>query len=95
MLPSERATEIVAQRGETYGHPADVYAVSERMYSALAPHVRKRQIPGEETALHLICHKIARELVGRHADDNLDDVCGYVNVWAMCLEREQATREGS
>lgn len=81
MLPSERATEVVKARGMVYGHPSVVYEVAEAMYQPIAEYLRGK--PGEGTAVFQICIKIARECVGQHSDDNLIDICGYTNVWAM------------
>jgi hypothetical protein len=86
MLPSEKATELVKDRQETYGHPSDVYSLwSQLIYAATGT-----QFSVEECAVILILLKLAREMTGHYPSnytDNVDDIAGYANVLAMVKER--------
>lgn len=90
--PSERATEIVKQRGEQYGSPTPIAATTAELWNAWLG------VEGTDEVIHTIepldvemmmaLHKIARQR-HRHQDDNLTDICGYINVYdKVRLEEE-------
>lgn len=84
MLPSERATEVVKERGKTYGSPSPIAVTTSLLWNGWL------YIDGTEEVIHPISptdvemmmalHKIARERHS-HVDDNLTDICGYINVY--------------
>lgn len=85
-LPSEEATEVVKNRREVYGHPADVYTVWAKL---IAPIIGQELTP-MEASMMLLLLKVAREINARYPGDygdNLIDICGYANVLKMVKEK--------
>lgn len=86
MLPSEAASEIVANRRGVYGHPAEVYAIWAKMIEPILG----VPVSVEQAAMLLILLKCAREHNAQYPAtyrDNLDDIAGYANVLFMVKER--------
>jgi len=78
-LPSEAATEIVANRQGVYGHPGQVYGI----WAKLIEPIIGRRPSTEECSMMLILLKCAREINSNYPldyRDNVDDVAGYANV---------------
>jgi hypothetical protein len=74
--PCEQALHVVhGARREAYGDAAQ----SLRTIADLWGPILKKHVTNEEVALCMIQLKIAREL-NKHQDDNLTDICGYVEV---------------
>lgn len=89
-LPSEEATDIVADRQGVYGSPAEVYSVWAQL---IAPIIGQVPTP-EECSMMLILLKCAREInKGYPLDyrDNVDDIAGYANVLYLCKEAKRAS----
>lgn len=95
-LPSERATEIVANRRGVYGHPGQVYGVWAELLSPVISRMVNdlRTVPTtEECSMMLILLKCAREInVGYPLGyrDNVDDIAGYANVLHLTKEQHSA-----
>lgn len=89
LLPSERATEIVIDRQQTYGPPEQVYGVWALMMEPVIQVMfeeERTQPTTEECAMMLILLKCAREVnAGYPLDyrDNVDDIAGFANVLHM------------
>lgn len=85
-LPSERATEVVKERGTEYGHPYPIFSVTAELWSAWL--TDRRQINPEDVPIMMAMHKLARERQ-RPKDDNITDVCGYMNTYEMMYQPEE------
>jgi Domain of unknown function (DUF6378) len=86
-LPSEKATEIVAERQQTYGHPKQVYAIVGQLWSIYLAH-RKQvvvELTPEDIAHMMLLLKEGRE-INQPFRDNRDDLAGYANVLNMVIE---------
>lgn len=91
-LPSERATRIVNERQEQYGHPADVYEIAANLWSVILG----REVSIFEVAECLAMVKHAREIsAGFPTDfrDNRDDMAGYANVLHMIVDHQKGEAE--
>lgn len=85
MLPSEAATEIVANRQGVYGHPGQVYS----LWAKLLVPIMGREPTADECSMMLILLKCAREINTDYPldyRDNLDDIAGYANVLYLTKE---------
>ncbi len=91
-LPSERATEIVANRGVRYGHPRPIFETTASFWNewlakdrgALFEDGMVRSINPEDVPVLMALHKIAREKYAPSPhQDNLDDVVGFINTREM------------
>jgi len=84
-LPSERATAVVRGRAaKQYGDPRPIAITASELWSDwLGVKVRPTDVQ-----MMMALHKIARE---RHApqEDNLTDICGYVNIYERTKEATQ------
>ena len=89
MLPSERATKIVKDRQQKYGHPADVHSIAASLWSTYltAKTGSVVVVQAEDISMMMALLKIARE-TNRPLGDNPDDVCGYMNTYTMTLEKK-------
>lgn len=77
-LPSERATEVVKERGKTYGHPRPIFEATAALWSAYIGYpVLPDQVP-----YMMMLHKLARE-INNPLEDNRTDMAGYVNTAEM------------
>ena len=90
-LPSERATEVVQNRQETYGHPGPIYDFVAEMWNLWlgveGTEEVIRTIDSTDVAMMLALMKIGRQRMKKN-DDNLTDVCGYMNVYEMVRDYE-------
>lgn len=80
-LPGTRATAINQARAETYGTPVTVFPRTAKIWSGILG----IDVSEEQVAACMAGLKLAREAQAdyrRDYDDNVDDVCGYMN----CLE---------
>lgn len=84
MLPSERATAVVKQRGKEYGHPAPIYAMTAKLWSALLG----IKISDLEVVQCMILLKQARQKHRDH-EDNQTDTAGYANIYEMIQDYEE------
>jgi len=73
---------IYGDRNEAYGHPADDYARTAGLWSALLGSKLREPISPGEAILCMICVKLSRE-AHRPKRDNRVDLAGY----AGCLQR--------
>lgn len=89
-LPSEAATEIVADRQGVYGHPGQVYGIWARLLWPIIGRIPTT----EECSMMLILLKCAREINSDYPldyRDNVDDIAGYANVLYMTKERHSGS----
>lgn len=99
MLPSEAATEIVANRQGVYGHPGEVYTVWAKLLVPVIDHMLKQgrtEPTAEDCSMILILLKCAREINRDYPidyRDNLDDIAGYANVLYLTKEYGRARTE--
>ena len=85
-LPSERATTIVkGDRAKKYGDPTPIAQTAAELWEAW---LGDRVIRATDVQMMMALHKVARE---RHApqEDNLTDICGYVNIYERTKEATQ------
>ena len=94
-LPSERATEVVKARGESYGDPNVHYArVADFWNSYLSiagvtdPDGVLRMIKPEDVAMMMVLFKVGRES-HKLNEDNRTDICGWTNVYEAMLAGEE------
>lgn len=86
--PCARATRAVyGQRGADYGHPYDDFSRTASYWSTLFGVV----VSPEQVAEAMVLLKLSREQ-NRHKDDNLTDMCGYVETLNLVIE-EKGRRE--
>jgi Domain of unknown function (DUF6378) len=81
--PSERATQVVHDRGKSYGHPAPIY----EKVAAIWSEILDTSVSPQQVALCMIALKLGRECV-KPLEDNITDICGYANVYEMIREGE-------
>ena len=74
--------ELVAERGEDYGHPYDDFSKTALMWEAILG----IKINPRDVGLCMIAVKMSRE-INKHKQDNLDDIKGYVKCIEMIEER--------
>jgi len=93
-LPSERATQVVKERGATYGDPTPIYqdwadymTIWLRINGVTDPEGLIRDVVPSDGAISNIFLKLARMKHGANHPDNPTDICGYVNVFEM-IERD-------
>lgn len=79
MLPSEKASAVVKDRGVRYGSPDEVFGVCAHLFQPVLERVDPLEFGPREVALFEICHKLAREIVTPGHSDNRVDICGYTN----------------
>lgn len=93
-LPSERATQIVKERGKTYGDPTPIAITTCALWNdwlelpgVTDPEGLIRAIdPRADYGIMLALHKLARHRHSPDHEDHVDDVAGYMNVHRM-IER--------
>lgn len=73
---------VHGNRGEDYGHPAEDFARTGRMWGAI---LGIPDVPPDRVGLCMAALKISRE-VNRHKRDNLTDLAGYAETVAMVHE---------
>jgi Domain of unknown function (DUF6378) len=87
--PSERATEVVKDRGTTYGDPTPIAETAAAFWNewlrVIGTEEVIRPIDATDVQMMMALHKVARE---RHSEleDNLTDICGYVNIYERAKE---------
>ena len=84
-LPSERATTVVKERGESYGHPGPIHAdvaVLWNLWLGVEGDEVIRPVDESDVAIMLMLLKVARQK-WRANEDNLTDICGYADVHEM------------
>lgn len=74
---------VHGQRGKAYGHPADDFGRTGRMWGAI---LGIPDVPPEKVGLCMAAVKISRE-VNKHGRDNLVDLAGYGETVLMIHER--------
>lgn len=82
LLPSERATEIVkGDRAIRYGNPTPIAITASELWSDWLG----VKVTPTDVQMMMALHKVARE---KHApqEDNLTDICGYVNIYERTKE---------
>jgi Domain of unknown function (DUF6378) len=98
-LPSEKATEINRARERTYGHPAYNMRVFAKLISPVVFPDLDREVTPEQAAMILVQLKVMREVQGDYPvgyPDNLEDICGFVNVLYKTKEAgKDATAESA
>jgi len=81
-LPSERATEIVkGDRAKKYGDPTPIAVMAAQLWGDWLG-LRIRPV---DVQMMMALHKIARERFAPQ-EDNLTDICGYVNIYERTKE---------
>lgn len=98
-VPPEQPPEIAEinrERQSTYGHPADDFARTAGMLSALGFRLHRadgevRPVSPADIAVILTCVKLSR-LMHRHTVDGVRDVHGYMNCLTMVVTKEAETR---
>jgi hypothetical protein len=83
MLAIEKAMEVIKDRGEVYGHPANVHAKVARLWSAYLG----TDIEAKDVALMMLLFKLGREM-NSHNEDNVVDAHGYLSAYERILRRE-------
>jgi hypothetical protein len=78
----EANTLTTTDRQDDYGHPADDFARTATMWSAITGH----NIMTEHVPLMMIALKISREC-NKHKRDNLVDIAGYARTLELVYER--------
>lgn len=93
VAPKERETILQeaqrlvhGNRGADYGHPADDYTRTGRMWGAI---LGLPDIDPRLCALMMAAMKVSRE-VNKHKRDNLTDLAGYAECAAMIAQRQGA-----
>lgn len=84
-LPSNVAGEINRDREERYGSPVPNMEMLGQLWSAITG----TYIGPQMAATMLVLLKVMREVQGGWPldyQDNLEDICGWVNVVYMCKE---------
>lgn len=82
---------ITATRGETYGHPADSFALIVRLKGA----VEACRDPELRHVLEQLCVKMARLVQTPAHYDSWLDVAGYAKTALMVLDRRAGVLTGS
>lgn len=82
----EAAGLINGARQASYGHPADDFTRTGRMWGAI---LGIDDVPAERVALCMTALKISRE-VNRHGRDNLVDAAGYIGTIELIEARRGA-----
>jgi Domain of unknown function (DUF6378) len=89
-LPAEKATAINRDRMKTYGTPVPNMEMFADLISPIVyPNEPERKVLPMQAAMILVQLKIMREVqAGYPLDypDNLEDVCGWINVLFQCKE---------
>lgn len=70
-------------RQQDYGHPADDFAKTAKMWSVIFGF----EVTAEQVPLAMVAVKISRQL-NRPTRDNLVDIAGYANTLDMVIERK-------
>jgi hypothetical protein len=77
---------VHGNRGDDYGHPADDFTRTGRMWGAI---LDRDDVPAPLVGLCMAAVKISRE-VHRPKRDNRVDLAGYAETVEMCRQREEA-----
>jgi hypothetical protein len=78
-LPSDAASKINRDRQQIYGDPTP----NMEVLAALISPILGVEVSAEQAAMILVQVKVMREVCGGYDpeyNDNLEDVCGFVNV---------------
>ena len=81
---SEAQKLVHGARQKSYGHPADDFARTAKMWSAILG----VEVPPEKVPLCMIAVKVSRE-VNQHKRDNLVDIAGYAETLNLCTNFTQ------
>lgn len=80
--PSERATQVVKDRGKTRGDPTPIAIATAIMWGGYLG----RAMSPEDVAMLNLLQKVAREKYGKSDPDNLTDIAGWADVYEMVKE---------
>jgi Domain of unknown function (DUF6378) len=94
-IPSEKATGINRDRMKTYGTPVPNMEMFAKLITPIVyPNVDGLEVTPMQAAMILVQLKVMREVqAGYPLDypDNLEDMCGWVNVLFQCKEASGAS----
>ena len=77
---------VHGQRNDDYGHPADDFAKTAKIWTGILLPKLKGEITPQDVALCMIGVKISRQ-VNKHKRDNLVDIVGYAATAQMIEEK--------
>jgi len=82
--------EVLKQRSRLYGKPEVNHSRTLRLWQAFLDNKPSKTLDSMEDVCWLnILQKIAREQKGSEIQDNLDDICGYVENIRMLWEAKK------
>lgn len=77
---------VHGDRQGAYGHPADDFARTAALASAVLAGKLKEPLCATDVAAFMVCVKLSRQ-VNAPKRDNLVDLAGYAETWQMVLDR--------
>lgn len=86
-ITAEALRLVFGDRGHDYGHPAEDFGRTARLWSLWLGH----DLDAEDVAAMMVLLKLSRQFNAAKRD-NLVDACGYLECWQRILD---ARREGA